>query len=325
MQNVKKREARVSMQTAFCLCLQDHIKIENGNNKTPKPWKARMKASSASSLLILWSMFFLCVPVQQAGALQARVFPSKIQPGDAFMVMVSGLKSATGPTALLNKEPLSFSICGDGCYVAIAAVDLNSRPRTHRIVLRAGKQKRVLRLRVLKGGFKTIHLTLPEEKVSPGEEDIERIEREADLLKSIWEVASERLWEGDFVLPLENPFSTPFGTKRIINKEAVSIHQGLDMQGEEGEGVKASNRGRVVITEELFFGGNTVVVDHGQGIFTVYMHLSGFNVSPGDLVEKNDLIGYVGSTGRSSGPHLHFGVKVAGINANPVALTRLKL
>jgi len=241
------------------------------------------------------------------------------------MIRVNGLKGATGPTALLNKEPLRFSSCGGGCYVAIAAVDLNSRPRTHRIALRAGKQKRVLRLRVLKGGFKTIHLTLPDEKVSPDTEDIERIKKEADLLKSIWEIDSERLWEGDFVLPLENPFSTPFGTKRIINKEAVSIHQGMDMQGEEGEGIKASNRGRVVLTEELFFGGNTVILDHGQGIYTVYMHLSGFSVAPGNLVAKNDIIGFVGSSGRSSGPHLHFGVKVAGINVNPVSITGLKL
>ena len=284
-----------------------------------------MKALPTSFLLILWSMFFLCVPAPQAGAFHARVFPSKIHPGDAFMIRVSGLKGARAPSALLNKEPLRFSNCGNGCYVAIAAVDLNSRPRTHRIALRAGKQKSVLRLRVLKGSFQTMHLTLPEEKVSPGTEDIERIKKEADLLRSIWEIDSERLWKGDFVFPLENPLSTPFGTKRTINKETISIHHGLDMQGVEGEGIKASNRGRVVLTEELFFGGNTVIMDHGRGIFTVYMHLSDFNVSPGDLVEKKAVIGYVGSTGRSSGPHLHFGVKVAGINTNPVAITRLKL
>jgi murein DD-endopeptidase MepM/ murein hydrolase activator NlpD len=240
------------------------------------------------------------------------------------MVRVSGLKGATAPSALLNKRTLSFSSCGQGCYVAVAAVDLNSRPRTYQVALQAGKQKRVLRLRVLKGRFQTIHLTLPEEKVSPCAEDLERIKKEADLLQSIWEIDSERLWEGDFVLPLGNPLSTPFGTKRVINNETNSVHRGMDIRGREGEEIHASNRGLVVITEELFFGGNTVVVDHGRGIFTVYMHLSDFNVSPGDIIEKNAVIGYVGSTGRSSGPHLHFGAKVAGINTNPVSLTRLK-
>ncbi len=100
-----------------------------------------MKASSTSSLLILWSLIFFCVPAQQAAAFQAGVFPSKIHPGDAFMIRVSGLKGAIAPSALLDKEPLRFSSCGHGCYVAIAAVDLNSRPRTHRIALQAGKTK----------------------------------------------------------------------------------------------------------------------------------------------------------------------------------------
>jgi murein DD-endopeptidase MepM/ murein hydrolase activator NlpD len=180
-------------------------------------------------------------------------------------------------------------------------------------------------MRVVKDKFETINLTLPEEKVSPSPENIVRIEKEADLLNSIWQIYSERLWKGDFLLPLQNPLSTPFGTKRIINVETVSIHKGLDMKGEEGEEIKASNTGRVVLADELFFGGNTIILDHGQGIFTIYMHMSGFIVSPGDLVSKNDTIGFVGSTGRSTGPHLHFGVKVAGINANPVSLTDLKL
>ena len=180
-------------------------------------------------------------------------------------------------------------------------------------------------MRVLEGRFETINLTLPEEKVSPSTENILRIEKEADLLNSIWQIDSERLWEGSFVFPLRNPLSTPFGTKRIINQGTISLHRGLDMEGRAGEEIHASNKGRVVLTEELFFGGNTVIIDHGQGIFTVYMHLSGFNVNLGDLVSKNDVIGFVGSTGRSSGPHLHFGVKVAGINANPVSLVGLKL
>jgi murein DD-endopeptidase MepM/ murein hydrolase activator NlpD len=284
-----------------------------------------MKSLATSSLLFLWSVIFFCFPAPQAAAFQARVFPAKIHPGDAFMIRVSGLKGAAAPSALLNKEPLRFSNCGHGCYTAIASVDLNSRPRMHRITLRAGKQKRALRLRVLKGSFQTIHLTLSEEKVSPSTEDLDRIKKEAELLQSIWEVDSERLWEGDFVLPLGNPLSTPFGTMRIINNETNSVHRGMDIRGMEGEEIHASNRGRVVLAEELFFGGNTVIMDHGQGIFTVYMHLSRFNACPGDILEKNAVIGYVGSTGRSSGPHLHFGVKVAGINTNPVSLTRLKL
>ena len=275
---------------------------------------------------ILCPLFFAAFsPVASAEAFQAKVFPAKIHQGDAFMVRVSGLKGPTVPSATFNKGPLRFSSCGKGCFVALGAVDLNAEPGAYRIPVKTGKRRTTLRLRVSKGEFETINLTLPDDKVSPGPEAIERINREAALLSLIWEIDSERLWQGVFVLPLANPLSTPFGTKRIINGETVSIHRGLDMKGAEGEEIRATNTGRVVLTEELFFGGNTVILDHGQGIFTLYMHMSQFNVGPGDLVSKNDVLGFVGSTGRSSGPHLHFGVKVMGMNTDPVSITRLKL
>ena len=279
-----------------------------------------------SILTVLWSLFLTASSlVPRADAFQTELKPVRIRQGDAFLIRVNGLKGSTEPSAMVNKEPLQFSSCGKGCFVTIGAVDLCTKPGNHRIFLKIGKRKTSLHVRVLKGKFETIHLTLPEEKVSPAPEDIERINREADLLTAIWQIDSEKLWEGNFILPLEKPLSTLFGTKRIINRESESIHRGLDMQGEEGEAIHASNRGRVVLTEELFFGGNTLILDHGQGIYTVYMHMSAFNVSPGDLVAKNDIIGFVGSSGRSSGPHLHFGVKVAGINVNPVSITGLKL
>jgi len=290
-----------------------------------KPEKCFMKVLSSLLLIILWAVFFLSLPAPHAEAFKIKVLPSKIYPGDAFMVKVSGLKKAAEPFALFNDKPLYFSSCGKGCFMGLGATDLSTKPGAYRMRLKVGKRKTTFRMRVLKDKFETINLTLPEEKVSPSPENIARIEKETDLLNSIWQVYSERLWEGDFVLPLQNHLSTPFGTKRIINVETVSIHKGLDMKGEEGEEIKASNTGRVVLAEEFFFGGNTIILDHGQGIFTIYMHMSGFIVSQGDLVSKNDTIGFVGSTGRSTGPHLHFGVKVDGINTNPVSLTGLKL
>jgi hypothetical protein len=283
------------------------------------------KVLSCLFLVILWTTFFLTLPAPHADAFQVKVLPSKIYPGDAFMVRVSGMKKAAEPSALFNDKPLHFSSCGKGCFMGLGVCDMSTKPGAYRMLLKVGKRKTSFRMRVLKDRFETITLTLPQEKVSPSPEDIVRINNEAELLSSIWQIDSERLWEGNFLLPLQNPLSTPFGTKRIINVETVSIHKGLDMKGQEGEGIAASNTGMVVLTEELFFGGNTIILDHGQGIFTVYMHMSGFKVAPGDLVSKNDIIGFVGSTGRSSGPHLHFGVKVTGTNANPVSFTDLKL
>ncbi|MBI5205801.1 MAG: M23 family metallopeptidase [Nitrospirae bacterium] len=292
--------------------------------KTIRFLNSLITTSSGSSMRILLLIFFATLPASHAEAFQAKILPSNIHQGDAFIIRVTGPDTAE-PSALFEKKALHFSKCGKGCFVAIGAVDIKARPGVYLISLNTGQQKTKLQLRVLKSSFKTTHLTLPEEKVTFTPKDLVRINREDDLLDSIWQIESERLWDGSFILPLPNPFSTPFGAKRIINKKTVSLHRGLDMQGKAGEKIQASNRGRVVLTEELFFGGNTLILDHGQGIFTVYMHMSGFNVQPGNIVSKGDVIGFVGSTGRSSGPHLHFGVKVMRVNANPVSIAGLKL
>ena len=168
-------------------------------------------------------------------------------------------------------------------------------------------------------------MSLPEEKVSLCPEDLERVERENERLQRIFETATERLWEGSFIVPLENDISMGFGTKRIMNRKMISVHRGVDIRGKEGEHIKASNNGRIVLAEELFLGGNTIIIDHGQGLYSIYMHLSKFNSDLNDSVSRGDVIGYVGSTGRSTGPHLHFGVKVNTISVNPFSLTRLPL
>ena len=132
--------------------------------------------------------------------------------------------------------------------------------------------------------FSTLNLTLPDDKVFLSPENLRRAQEEKQKLRSLFQVVSEKLWDGSFVIPLANEFSTAFGTKRIMNKKRISIHRGLYIRGKKEETVKASNHGRVVLAEELFFGGNTVIIDHGQGIYTIYMHLSEFKVKPEEII-----------------------------------------
>jgi murein DD-endopeptidase MepM/ murein hydrolase activator NlpD len=202
---------------------------------------------------------------------------------------------------------------------------METKPGVHTIQLSVGKGKTNLNLVVKDTSFPTVRLSLPEEKVFLSPKNLKRAKREDGRLKSIWQIATDKLWKRSFILPLGNNISAVFGTKRIINQKKVSVHKGMDIKGKAGEEVKASNRGRVVLVEELFFGGNTVILDHGQGIYTIYMHLSKFNVKPGDIVSKGNIIGFVGSSGRASGPHLHFGVKVLNINTNPLSFLKLDL
>lgn len=267
----------------------------------------------------------LCVLIcySCADAFQATLLPSRINPGDAFLVKVSAVKKSEIPSASLNGKEILFSRCGEGCFIGIGAVALETKPGRHTIHFHMGEKSMQLALLVKRMRFPTLFLTLPKEKVFLSPDDLERAESEEERLQSIWMTMTERLWEGTFLFPLNHSISTAFGTKRMMNRKVTSIHKGVDIRGKEGDGVKASNHGRVVLAEELFFGGNTVVLDHGQGIFTLYMHLSSFAVKPDDLVSTGDLIGSVGSSGRSSGPHLHFGVKLQGISVNPVSFVKL--
>lgn len=260
-----------------------------------------------------------------AGDMEAEVIPAEVGQGDAFAVKISGAGSSELPVSVFRNRIIGFSECGKGCFIGIGAVDMDTKPGKYEIELDTMGKGTELALVVKKTDFPSISLTLPEGKVFPNKQDLKRAIREAEELKKIWPVSTEKLWSGKFILPLGNDISTVFGTKRVINKKKNSVHRGMDIRGKHGEKVKASNRGRVVLAEELFFGGNTVILDHGQKIYTIYMHLSAFGVKRGDVVSKGDIIGLVGSTGRVSGPHLHFGVKIMETNANPVSLIGLDL
>ena len=274
--------------------------------------------------------FLFALPVvfsalASSGGFKLEVLPSEINPGDAFVVKITGVNTSRLPAAFLNDNALYFGTCGKGCFIAVGAVEIETKPGLHTIKVIVDDEEKKANLSVKRASFPEISLMLPEEKVFLSPENLKRVDMEEEKLKSIWPMVSDKLWDGSFSTPLENSVSTAFGTKRIINEKKISVHRGLDITGQEGEDVKAANRGRVVLTEELFFGGNTVIIDHGYGIYTIYMHLSKFNVKVDNIVSKGEVIGFVGSSGRTSGPHLHFGVKISNISANPISLLQLKL
>lgn len=277
------------------------------------------------SVITIPSIFFLLLAVVPAAfALSVKVLPAEISPGDAFVVRIEGAH-VLAPEAIMGGSALDLTGCGNGCFEAIDALGLDTRPGSYPITVKVGQTALKVDLTVKKTVFPTINLRLPEKEVILGPKDLERAKREERLLEAIWKKDTPRLWKGDFILPLPTEVSSPFGLRRLMNKERISIHRGIDMKGREGQQIKACNSGRVVLAQNLFFGGNTVVLDHGTGIYSIYMHLSKFDVKPGDIVTKGQTVGLVGSTGRATGPHLHFSIKVLDISTNPVSLTRLPL
>lgn len=256
-------------------------------------------------------------------AVEIEVAPGQISPGDAFMVRATGAELE--PVGMFEGRVLSFAGCGDGCFVALGAVNLDAKPGEHTISLSVGGKKQSATLKVTPKEFPVIELTLPPDKVTLSPEDEKRAEEEARMLNELWVKETDRLWRGEFISPLDNELSTGFGVKRIMNKVKTSIHTGVDVRGGMGEHVRAANRGKVVLADNLFFGGNTLVIDHGQGIYTVYMHLSKFSAKVGEIVEKGQTVGEVGATGRATGPHLHYAVKIGPVSANPTSIIKLPL
>jgi murein DD-endopeptidase MepM/ murein hydrolase activator NlpD len=162
-------------------------------------------------------------------------------------------------------------------------------------------------------------LTLPERMVSPSAEDLARINREGSLLNNTFAERSPRRWT-TFERPVDGPVSSVFGKRRVMNGKPKSPHSGTDFRGSIGTPVHAISNGRVALVSEMFYTGKTVVVDHGEGLFSLYAHLSMALVDKGHEVLKGDVLGKVGSTGRSTGAHLHLTVKLLGERVDPLAL-----
>ena len=178
---------------------------------------------------------------------------------------------------------------------------------------------------VVAGKFATERLTVEKQFVEPNQQQADRAKVEQQKLRELFDtITPERLWQGPFRMPLEGGVrGTNFGKRRVLNGQARSPHTGADFPALTGTPVHATQSGRVVLAEELYFSGNTVIVDHGLGVYSLYGHLSAIDVAAGDNVKAGGLLGKVGATGRVTGPHLHWGMTVNRARVDPVRMVSL--
>jgi len=174
------------------------------------------------------------------------------------------------------------------------------------------------------GKFPTERLTVEKQFVQPDPEQQKRAEQDQKKMRAIYDtVTPRRLWDGKFLLPLKDAtVGGNFGRRRILNGEARSPHAGVDFPALAGTPVFASQSGKVVLAESLYYSGNTVVIDHGFGIYTLYAHLSEIGVQSGDSVKAGAEIGKVGATGRVTGPHLHWGLTIQHARVNGMGIAQ---
>jgi len=178
---------------------------------------------------------------------------------------------------------------------------------------------------VRKKFYRLSKIWIKRKKRSP--EIIARIKREGKLIRKTLRVLSDKHFtETHFFKPLNKiSISTPFGARRIINNKIRYAHSGTDFRAKWGTPVKAVLSGKVVIARDFYLTGKTIIIDHGLGLYSLYAHLSKMKVKEGDFVKGGQVIGNVGSTGRSTGPHLHLGIYVNGLRVDPMEAFKTKL
>lgn len=178
---------------------------------------------------------------------------------------------------------------------------------------------KTIQVRVIEGDYPKEIINVAPSHAKPNKQNQQRIERERKEAQQIYaRYEPKRYWDSPFALPMNSAITSPYGSARVFNGEIASYHSGTDFRAPIGTPIRASNDGVVVIAKERFLAGGSVVIDHGQGIFSMYYHCSELKVSVGDAVKKGDLIALSGNSGRVSGPHLHFGFLVHGASVDPL-------
>lgn len=213
-------------------------------------------------------------------------------------------------------------------FVGLLGIDLQDEPGIHELTveLKTAEQSRTVRysVSIVKEKFHVEHLALPKDKVDLDEKTLARWKAEQEQVKEAFAADSlSRLWQPGFVEPVSGKRTGIFGSVRVMNGQARNPHNGEDIGAPLGAAVVATNDGVVRLTVDHFFSGKGVFLDHGLGFYSMYFHLSEVLVKDGDYVKAGQTVGKVGATGRATGPHLHWGVKLNGARVNPYALLDL--
>jgi murein DD-endopeptidase MepM/ murein hydrolase activator NlpD len=253
-----------------------------------------------------------------------------LNPGEIVKVSIRGESNIkTARVSFIGKTYPMGKGAGPGEYFALIGLDLGLEPGAYplkyTVVFADGHyESSEENIAVLTKDFPVKKLWVDEKFVTPPQEALQRIREESAILKSVYAIFTpEWLGDGAFIIPSEGEVVPNFGERRFFNNKPRSSHSGVDISSPFGAPVKASNAGKIVLASDLYFAGKAVIIDHGLGVFSLYCHFSRFRVKRGDFIQKGDVIGEIGSSGRVTGPHLHWGIKVQGSRVDPFSLLSL--
>ncbi len=269
-----------------------------------------------STMLVMGFLFYFLLS-SCASATEHYPLPDPVPGGIAIIKL--GLHGHTPPSVYYAKRQVLVRRNGKQ-WEAVVGISLSSKAGIHKLRIVSADKKTYLReFSVHAKKYKEQHLNIKNKHmVNPTAKDMQRIRSEKKIITAAlahWtqqpKVATR------FILPVNGRLSSPFGLRRFFNQQPRKPHSGIDIAVSQGTFIKAPAAGTVITTGNFFFDGNTVFIDHGQGLITMYCHMSKISVKAGMKVKQGETIGQVGMTGRATGPHLHWGVSLNNVRVEP--------
>lgn len=281
---------------------------------------SRMRSAGVACIILL-----LCSSVGFSATVQLDA-PQRVARGDAFLVTAVSNAPATKMVFFWRDKSWTVpALLENGRYVShiLLAVPVDGElPDALPLVVRAEQGTETRRTIAFYSKDRPVQqLTVEKKYVNPPAHEQQRIaEDRRKVQATLAKFTPERCWSLPLLRPVPGEISSLYGLKRIFNGQPRSVHKGLDLRGAQGDPILAAADGTVALADDLYFSGNAVYVDHGLGVFTAYLHMSEMLVSPGQKVQRGQVLGRVGATGRVTGPHLHLSLLVQGTSVDPEPL-----
>jgi murein DD-endopeptidase MepM/ murein hydrolase activator NlpD len=268
-----------------------------------------------------------------------KLTPQTLSPGSPVLIEITA--DATAIDGTLRDQPVRFFHGAGDHWYALAGIDVEAPVEPVKLALKVhlanGTSSELAReIPLTPAHYRTATISVAPKFVAPPPEAEKEIAEEKELKDKLFGEANSRadeqpMWSADFRVPVKSQATDSFGTRRVVrsNTDATqkieSIHKGMDFRAATGTPVHAANSGIVLLAQHLYFEGNCVILDHGFGLYTLYMHLSHIDVKAGERVTTGELLGLSGATGRVTGPHLHWAVRYQNIYLDPGKLLKIEL
>jgi murein DD-endopeptidase MepM/ murein hydrolase activator NlpD len=253
--------------------------------------------------------------------------PGPMRPGGVTVVTITASQDLVALTGELSGRPVHFwTGASPREWSALVGINVDSVPGPIPFTVQGRAADgniaaTEVALLVERYRFQTRRLRVDPKMANPPDAEVARIKQEAQAMAEAFAIVTpQRYWQGPFNAPVPGTATSSFGRLTVTNGKPAGRHQGADFRAATGTLVKAPNAGRVVIAQNLYFAGNTVIIDHGLGVFSLLAHLSSIAVAPGATVARGDLLGESGATGRVTGPHLHWAVRFGDMSVDPLSL-----